>query len=62
MNRRWRMKEQIFNENELTKLYKDNYTRFMSIYNLNTFLDWCWEWIDTCNKINRISCEVKRKR
>lgn len=56
------MKEQIFNENELTKLYKDNYSRFMGVYNLNTFLDWCWEWVDACNKINRASCEVKRKR
>ena len=56
------MKEQTFNEKELTKLYKDNYSRFMGVYNLNTFLDWCWEWVDTCNTINRVSCEVKRKR
>lgn len=49
-----RMPEQIFDEEALTKYWLDNKTRFGSVFPLNEFLTWCWEWVDTCNKIRKM--------
>lgn len=45
----------FFDEEKLEQVYKQNYTRFQHEFNLNTFLQWCWEWEETCNKIKRIA-------
>lgn len=57
------MPEQIiFNEEALTKYWMDNKSRFGTVFPLNEFLKWCWEWEDACNKIKWIAKVQKGKR